>query len=139
VKTKSLTPTKIPTVLNETTVWMAEGKLDDDDDDELKNATFQRERKHGNDSDWEDNREDITIAIIEKFERTTLIHHEGPVANETRPAATTTTAAPLIITTDKKEDDDFVDIKKKEKEDDSDSDDDDDIEPAQGAGETVKI
>jgi hypothetical protein len=135
-KTKPLLPTKPEEKLNET-VWMAEGKLNGDDD-EWKNATFQRQSKLGNDSDWEDDREDITIAIIEKFERTTLIHHEGPVANKT-PAASTTAAPVLIIKTDKKKDEEFVEIEKKKKDDDSESDDDgdddDNVLLAQSAGE----
>jgi hypothetical protein len=103
--------------LNET--WFAEGKLDE----EWKNATFLREKKENeNETDWEDNGEDLTIAIIEKYERSTIIHQEP------KELENATTAA--ILTTTK--DDKFVDItepkleKKEKKDSDSDDDDDDD-------------
>jgi len=112
IKPKALLPTKPES--NET-LWFAATKSDD----EWKNATFASERKHGENGtdEWEgadENREEITIAIIEKFERTTILHKEGPGTNET------------IVVIKK---DDLVDAPKaeeKEKEADTDTDDDDD-------------
>jgi len=112
VKPKALLPTKPDS--NET-LWFAATKSDD----EWKNATFASERKHGENGtdEWEgadENREKITIAIVEKFERTTILHKEGPATNET------------IVVIKK---DDLVDAPKaeeKEKEADTDTDDDDD-------------
>jgi len=115
IKPKELLPTKPES--NETTPWFAATKSDD----EWKNATFASERKHGENGteEWEgadENRKEITVAIIDEFERTTILQQGGPATNET-----------IIVI----KEDEFVNIdapkaEEKEKEDDTDTDDDDD-------------